>query len=295
MEEEKNDMLTYEQEIDISAKLGERLIARGHYDANATLEEMSPADQEIVREGDRAASLLVEYYLPFIRNTAHTVFRGRDLRRTGYVEADDLINTGVAAAMVCTNRFDARRGRRFSTYAGQHIMNSMLMSIDKVSTPLFAATDLIQKSNKWYAIRGDLTTQLGREPTEEEMAEALPNINFTQVADIPKRAMFADVDSPDFQETPSEVEFESAFDLDYHTARLRQALVETEVNDRFAEAILMYFGCDRGYPRDISEFSEVMEVGPRIARDWIDSIQNFMIHPHNRVILHRLLSQETVA
>lgn len=281
--------LSYEEELNLSEKLELRLEARSRYDKDASLEDMEPGDREAVEAGNRAAQDLVEAYLPFIRSMAHTVYRSRDLWRTGYASVEDLIQTGVVAAMTCTNRFSAKKGRRFSTYAEPHIRKSIGLSIDKASTPFYAQVAVLQESNKWFAIQDRLRNELGREPTEQEMDEAFPQANFDLIADIPKGNYLKDVDSPSLVEKAQDNEFELAFDLDFHTARLRQGLLATGVNEHFIEGIIMYFGCDRGYPRDIAEFAEKMEMGPRNARDFVDLIQNYVVHPRNRVIMQRYL------
>lgn len=283
-------MLTYEEELSLSEKLESRLSAKNKYPKNTPVDEMSEADQSIVEAGNEAAREIVEAYQPFIASLAFQIYRGRDLVRTKTIEVEDLIQTGSVAALVCTNKFSCSKGRRFNTYAGPHIKKSILASVDKSSTPLYASIDTIQQSNKWYAIREELKARLGREPNEAEMSEAFPDADMNAIADIPKRGYMMDIDSPTVQEIADETEIFSKFDLDYHSNRFTQALAETGVNQDFINAVIIYFGCDRGYPRDVVEFAETTGYGPRISKDIIEDIQNYMIHPKNRVKMYRYLS-----
>jgi len=119
------------------------------------------------QSGDlEARELLIEHYLPLVRNIASGIIRKL---RPG-VELDDLISDGTFGLMRAVDAFDPARGVKFETYATPVVRGSIfngLRSLDWVPERTRGKARALQKAM-------DKITQLtGRSATEEELAQEL--------------------------------------------------------------------------------------------------------------------------
>jgi RNA polymerase sigma factor for flagellar operon FliA len=113
-----------------------------------------------------ARDLLIEHYLPLVRNIASGILR--KLRQG--VEIDDLISDGTFGLMRAIDAFDPARGVKFETYATPVVRGSIfngLRTLDWVPERTRGKARALQKAM-------DKITQLtGRSATEAELAEEL--------------------------------------------------------------------------------------------------------------------------
>jgi RNA polymerase primary sigma factor len=82
----------------------------------------------------------------------------------------DLIQEGIFGLIRAAEKFDWRRGFKFSTYATYWIRQAIQRGIENKARTIRVPTNIAQRERKIQRARRALSTRLGREPTDEEIA-----------------------------------------------------------------------------------------------------------------------------
>ncbi|MDY7100338.1 MAG: sigma-70 family RNA polymerase sigma factor [Actinomycetota bacterium] len=161
----RHDLLTKQDEIDLAQRIEEGERARGAFDSATT-----PAEKRQLRraisEGDAAFERFVTANLRLVVSIA------KRYSASGMPLAD-LIQEGNLGLIRAVEKFDWRKGFKFSTYATWWIRQAIQRGIGRSARLVHLPNDLLDRIGRLEATAEDLESELGRKPTMSELADAL--------------------------------------------------------------------------------------------------------------------------
>jgi RNA polymerase primary sigma factor len=161
------DLLDAEREVDLAKRVQAGIAAQLLLDVSADGPHRPRHDLERIRtEANRAADLLVRGNLRLVIALARR-FRGRGL------DLPDLIQEGNLGLLKAVERFDPTRGFRFSTYAAWWIRQAITRGLADRGRAVRLPVNAHETLSKLRWVELELWQELGREPTEVELAEQL--------------------------------------------------------------------------------------------------------------------------
>ncbi len=136
----------------------------GRYALLTAAEEVELAKR--IERGDKEAKdLMVNSNLRLVVSIAKK-YQGHGLSLL------DLIQEGIIGLIRAVEKFDWRRGFKFSTYATWWIRQAVQRGVANKSRTIRIPVHIVERETKISRAERDLTAKLGRPPTEEEVAEA---------------------------------------------------------------------------------------------------------------------------
>jgi RNA polymerase primary sigma factor len=128
-------------------------------------EEVKLASQ-IKRGNKKAREKMIKANLRLVVKIAH------DFSNYG-LPLLDLISEGNIGLMKAVERFDPKKGGKLSTYASWWIKQSIKRALANQSKTIRLPVHLVDKIGKIRRVAAQMTEELGREPSNEELAEEL--------------------------------------------------------------------------------------------------------------------------
>jgi len=235
-----------------------------------------------IKKGDKEArALMIRSNLRLVVKIAH------DYANLG-LPLLDLISEGNIGLMKAVERFDPAKGGKLSTYAAWWIKQSIKRALANQSKTIRLPVHLVDKISKIRRVALQMSEELGREPTDEELAEevGLSSAKISQLKTVSIRpasldAPISDDDTTEFGEIVGDMEALTPFE------RLRDKNLKDEVGDlldvldeREKKIIFSRFGLDGGKAKTLEEVGRKFGV----TRERIRQLQNIALAKLRRAL-----------
>lgn len=224
-------------------------------------------DEEIklakrIRKGDQIAlEKLTKANLRFVVSVA------KQYQNQG-LSLGDLINEGNLGLIKAAKRFDETRGYKFISYAVWWIRQSILQALAEQSRVVRLPLNRVGALNKIGKTFSSLEQEYEREPTANEIADAL-DISAYEVTDTLRMSgRHLSIDAPFAQGEDNRLldivhnDSQPPPDSNLMKESLRQDIERSlsSLTPREAEVIRLYFGLDREHPLTLEEIGELFKL-----------------------------------
>jgi|SRR5437762_2100357 len=200
----------------------------------------------------------------------------------------DVISEGNIGLMTAVDRFDPSKGAKLSTYAAWWIRQSIKRALSNQGKTIRLPVHLGDKILKMRRVALQMSEELGREPTDDELSEeiGIASGKVSQLKTVSIRpasldAPVSDNDLTEFGESVADEEAQTPFEL------LRDKSLRDEVGKvlelldaREKKIVFQRFGLDGGKPRTLEEVGKKLGV----TRERIRQVQNVALSKLRRAL-----------
>jgi RNA polymerase primary sigma factor len=150
------------------------------------------------------------------------------------LDLGDLVQEAMLGLIRAAEKFDWRRGYKFSTYAVLWIKQSIQRGLDNTGRPVRIPAHIAQRERTVNRITSELAVELNRDPTDDEVARKaeLPLEEVMAIRDLTRVTTSLDTPVGDGDTTFGELHAESTAEL---TDEVLERAQETTVEDALAQ------------------------------------------------------------
>jgi RNA polymerase primary sigma factor len=288
-------LLTYEEEVSLAKRMargavaqarldeyGDQLPPDDRYDLDDDIQDGKDAQEHLIRANSRLVISIAKKYI------------GRG------VQFLDLIQEGNIGLIRAARKFEYERGHKFSTYATWWIRQAVGRAVADQGRTIRVPVHMGDQINKLRRISLQLTQELGRDPTVDEMAVAMATTpdKINDLIEVARRPI--SLETPTDEDEESEIgDFvedtrspapSEATERELLTQYLRSAL--DRLPDRESKILQLRYGLLDGEPHTLEEVGKTMGVTRERVRQLEAQALNRLRRSSSHAILRDFLYDE---